>query len=317
MPNAYRGIPGNLSSNFPGTINITSSTYATPIVITTSTSHGLITGDIVIVYNHQTNVAANGQFTITVLSSNTFSLNGSANTGGSAGGATGVVQPLTAPSFNQPSDGDGRNAASVNVPLDALADRTAFLQQATGFYKWRLDQSETNIGFLNHADSFAGGTWANLNISSTNTRTAFTGTGGGGAPLPWNVSNDGINGDVIELQLDFTVTWGGSTSPANGLYLFFEVAFQSPGASITSYSLVPGSAKFLLPASPSTSQYHPMTLSGWIPGDQGLTHIDGQASFLRISGLVPTGDGTGSLNVFSDWFLWCKHWRRTGIPIGM
>lgn len=52
---------------------ITSSTDATPIVVTKA-SHGFSTGDLVVIYGHTTNIAANGIRKVTVLSSSTFSL---------------------------------------------------------------------------------------------------------------------------------------------------------------------------------------------------------------------------------------------------
>jgi len=86
---------------------VTSSTDATPIVVTKS-SHGYSTNDIVQINGHTTNIAANGMFRITVLSSSTFSLqnyNTGANIAGSgagAGGATGVV--VLAPKIIDASD---------------------------------------------------------------------------------------------------------------------------------------------------------------------------------------------------------------------
>lgn len=54
-------------------VAVTSSTDATPIVVT-ATSHGLNTGDRVLIYGHTTNVAANGIFKVIKLTANTFSL---------------------------------------------------------------------------------------------------------------------------------------------------------------------------------------------------------------------------------------------------
>lgn len=68
---------------------VTSSTDATPIVVTKA-AHGYSTGDKVMINGHTTNVAANGLFKITVLSSSTFSLqdiNTGANVAGSGAGA--------------------------------------------------------------------------------------------------------------------------------------------------------------------------------------------------------------------------------------
>lgn len=68
---------------------ITSSTDATPIVMTV-TAHGFVTGDRVLIIGHATNIAANGIYKVTVLSSSTFSLQDEftgANIAGSGAGA--------------------------------------------------------------------------------------------------------------------------------------------------------------------------------------------------------------------------------------
>ena len=68
---------------------VTSSTDATPIVVT-ATSHGLVTGDLVQIFGHTTNIAANGIFRVTKVDANSFSLqvrNTGANIVGSGGGA--------------------------------------------------------------------------------------------------------------------------------------------------------------------------------------------------------------------------------------
>lgn len=70
-------------------VAVTSSTDATPIVIT-ATAHGLSTGDLVMINGHATNLAANGIFKITKLTADTYSLqnyNSGANIAGSGGGA--------------------------------------------------------------------------------------------------------------------------------------------------------------------------------------------------------------------------------------
>jgi hypothetical protein len=67
---------GNLDSISRLTGTITDATNASPIVIT-SASHGLVTGTRVTVQSVGGNTAANNDYVITVLSSSTFSLNGS------------------------------------------------------------------------------------------------------------------------------------------------------------------------------------------------------------------------------------------------
>jgi len=79
----------------PASVNIASSTNATPIVITTSGSHGLVTGDYVVVTGHNTNTNANGVWKVgTTPTSTTFQIlqiDGSNTTGNGIGGATGNI----------------------------------------------------------------------------------------------------------------------------------------------------------------------------------------------------------------------------------
>jgi len=74
---------------------LTSSTDATPIVVTKA-AHGYSTGDVLTIFGHTTNIAANGTYRITVPSSSTFSLqdpySGSNVAGsGSGAGANGIA----------------------------------------------------------------------------------------------------------------------------------------------------------------------------------------------------------------------------------
>lgn len=54
-------------------VAVTSSTDATPIVVT-ATAHGLVTGDLVQIFGHSTNIAANGIFKVTKITNDTYSL---------------------------------------------------------------------------------------------------------------------------------------------------------------------------------------------------------------------------------------------------
>lgn len=118
---------------------IDSSTNATPIVVTDA-SHGLSTGDRVTIISHATNTAANGTWTVTRVSANTFSLDGSVGNG--VGGATGTWAEIYNPyAFAQDSeefsltidtDGGGDAAMTIQVwasdqenPPDAGEARSA------------------------------------------------------------------------------------------------------------------------------------------------------------------------------------------------
>jgi hypothetical protein len=59
----------------------TSMTNATPIVVTSTTAHGLVTGDVISISNVLGNTAANGTWTITRTSNTVFSLDGSTGNG--------------------------------------------------------------------------------------------------------------------------------------------------------------------------------------------------------------------------------------------
>ncbi len=72
---------------------ISSTTNASPIVVTTTGAHGYSTGDIVVIGGHATNTAANGTWKITAASGSVFSLttllDGVNSTGNGVGAATG------------------------------------------------------------------------------------------------------------------------------------------------------------------------------------------------------------------------------------
>jgi hypothetical protein len=74
-------------------IDIASSTNATPIAVTYTAAHGLTTGDHVTINNHLVNTAANGYWTITVTSTTVITLDTSSGNG--VGGATGFAVDLT------------------------------------------------------------------------------------------------------------------------------------------------------------------------------------------------------------------------------
>lgn len=72
-------------------VAITSSTNATPIAVTASAVHGLVTGAQVSIVGHKTNTNANGVWTVTVTSTTVFTLDGSVGNGAGTDGY--VVAP--------------------------------------------------------------------------------------------------------------------------------------------------------------------------------------------------------------------------------
>ncbi len=79
-------------------INIANATFANPIQITTAAAHGYTTGQLVVISGVNGNTNANGVFTITVVNSTNFTLNGIVgNAPYTSGGAVGV--PLSTSSL--------------------------------------------------------------------------------------------------------------------------------------------------------------------------------------------------------------------------
>lgn len=78
-PNAYisqfaLAVVQNAAVALGATVNISGSTNAYPIVVTTAAAHGLSTGDTVRIADHLINTSANGTWTATNLTSTTFSI---------------------------------------------------------------------------------------------------------------------------------------------------------------------------------------------------------------------------------------------------
>ena len=124
MSTEYQGDPDNVTT--PLTRTVIGATNATPIVVQTGVNHDYQTGDYVEISGVGGNLAANGAWRIAVVDADHFSLNTSVGSGVYTAGGTVKDQSLT-PVMTQPADGDLRSAASVNLAIDLLADRTQFL----------------------------------------------------------------------------------------------------------------------------------------------------------------------------------------------
>lgn len=137
----------SLSSDFSGFINkdgsvvftnpqayakltITDATNATPIVLT-STAHGRSTGDKFYVVGIGGNTAANGAFTITKVSDNTFSLDDSVGNGTYTSGGVAYLLPK--------NNEDLANKAYVDNEVSTCAD--------TDLSNITLATALTNLGF--------------------------------------------------------------------------------------------------------------------------------------------------------------------------
>jgi hypothetical protein len=92
-------------------VNITSSTNANPIAVTTSSVHGLTNGDVVEIEGHLVNTNANGVWTVTVTNTTVFTI---PKQGNGAGTASGTVMEMI-------NDNDIR--FTINSVFSAVAGR--------------------------------------------------------------------------------------------------------------------------------------------------------------------------------------------------
>ena len=150
MSTTYAGIVGNeIPSAVEGVSAYKSITGTTgggvsPIVVTTSAAHGLALGEFVVVADVAGNTAANGGWFVSPTAADKLALyehwsGGSVatpSTGNSAWTSGGDVRPQGWISTTTiPSDGDPQTAASINTPLEALLDRSAWLAQSLPKYR--------------------------------------------------------------------------------------------------------------------------------------------------------------------------------------
>lgn len=102
------------------TLAITKASNSAPIRITTSTVHGLATGNKVNIYGVGGNTKANGQWTVTVLTTTTFSLNNSSGNGAHKGNGT-VLKTMGSIRFS-----------NLQVPTDSKVVRRQILRNTDG-----------------------------------------------------------------------------------------------------------------------------------------------------------------------------------------
>ncbi len=229
MSTEYNPLAENAGRITPA--NILSSSNTTPIEITTDAAHGFATGDFVNVYDHETNVDANGRWEIIVTSSTEFQLVLSGP--GVAGGNTGYVENENiSPRYQIPADGDDAAAAAWNVAHEALGDRTAWLAGRVGLMK--LHEFRAN----GTNDSGAVAIWS--------TGSAILADWTENTDDPFNASLiDVINEDWLEV--DFVT--GVDTTPAGGdsfrFALFYQLIDVGDTPSFASATKVAGSQVYV------------------------------------------------------------------------
>lgn len=196
MPTDYAGKPAQIVQSTSKSIS--SSTNTTPIVMVTSVPHGLQDGGIVRVINHATNTAANGFWQVVVTSNVAFELHnpvtGANSVGNGVGGATGTVQIIGSGTYQIPSDGDDIDAASVNVALETLGDRTALSY-------WKTPQGAVLVDSKYAATSDP--TMASWNTGAGGN--AAWAEDGGVSTFIGGHDLDVVNGDIVEVSISTTL----------------------------------------------------------------------------------------------------------------
>jgi hypothetical protein len=115
-------------SSYVTTLSITGATNASPIVVTTSFSHGLVNGDQVTIQNAAGNTAANGTWTVANRTATTFELAGSTGNGAYTG--NGIIR-------------GANNSGFADVWSRLMFDRT------TGKYWSNMTTAERSASILN------------------------------------------------------------------------------------------------------------------------------------------------------------------------
>ena len=297
MSTNYSGTAANTAGSLPAAVNIASSTNANPIVIETSTAHGLSTGATVDVVDHESNLPANGVWPATVIDTTHFSI--------PVAGAIGTVNPLVlgAPA-PIPSDGDLQAAVSVNVQFCRLADQTAFLGGATGAYK--LAQRVI-------AGKAAGGATGTSWCQTNTTVNAYQNFQQSAADILWGTTGVQV-GDIVEAEFSGTME-----------IQYASVATFNPVVSlaygIADYGVAPGSYTQIAEKTLSTpgggNWFVPVTLKAII-GDPvngtGITTFGvGKAGLVAFKFMANVLGVSAVLFGVGDYTMDIKVWRPTGL----
>jgi hypothetical protein len=243
----YNGNAGNITQ--PVAVAIASSTNTNPVVVQTSTAHGLTTGDTVDITGHAVNTNANGENEATVVDATHFSIPVAGN---GVGAATGQVQPRAVGTFAIPSDGDDDDGASVDVAFETLADRTARLEVKLGAVKiYDIDDVVIQDDHATEQTNWLG---SSFTFSAQNTWQVV-----GGIASP----TQGIlqPGDLIDYELHFSVQWADTAATGIGMLLGLGVGFSGAGTLPVGSSIIGGTGK-VVPESSSNGGRTGMILRG-------------------------------------------------------
>ena len=301
MSTPENGIPQNIKTALSSqvAVNIASSTNANPIQITTSTNHLLTTGDWVDVEGHLVNTAANGIWPVTVTSASQYTI---PTTGNGVGAATGVSQSLAlGPTFAIPADGvDNESAASVNVPFQALADRTSFLGLMTGGNK-----------VVTIYDATTGTITAAGNVA------VFTNVGAAwqAANSPFAILIPGVQGnDTIQVNITTTAKVAISGTDYSSAYFLFGILYSLvPLGGSPTYQYAAGSGCYVPQASASGFTIRcGLNLSAQIIIP--VIPLGGDGLSITLGAYYLLGSAPLTVDAIGDLTITATQYRPTGMP---
>jgi hypothetical protein len=221
MSTQYNGLSANVTASSPAPVTITSSVASgSDCLFLTAAPHLLTTGDEVSINGHTINAVANVQAIATVVDATHFTIPVTVFGTGSGG----TVQSLAfGATYAIPSDGDALDATSVNVALEALGDRTAFLEQAVPIAKLVLPTG-ADIG----DDTFA--TWSHIVVGSMSLDT-WTDVVANVVSSPWTLNPSVHAGDevTISLDLNYAITGAGGSATLAQFGLFYRLSYVGAG----------------------------------------------------------------------------------------
>lgn len=293
MSSTYTGDPTAVSNSLSATV--TNATNASPIVITTSAAHLFASDDVVTIASVGGNTAANGTWVITVLSSTTFSLNGSTGSGAYTSGGTAVDNSLT-PQAQIPSDGDVLNEADFLPAFEALFDRTQFLALLAAGMRVKVFTSDTTwtspsncgpVGLWAGCGGGAGGGACGTGANATDT---WRGGAAGGGGARFGIVYVGLTANTT-YSIDIGAGGSGGAAGSNNGSNGSDTTISSPGPVIIGKLLGAGfgAANTSVTASADAAFSRPGSV---VPHPDGTTGTSSVVTSLAITNWAPNAGTT-------------------------
>ena len=309
MPSNYRGLPANVFYLGPVGVSDCISALSGAAIQVTATGHGMTSGDTVDLTEIQGTIEANGQFIVTVVDVNNFTIPvafvNAYTTGGNCAPLTYLVTSAAI------SDGDAEDAASVAADVSVCVDRTAAALVVTGKYKLAqlyydqffddnapLGNTSATPWIQSGTPGQIGSNWALVNGSPI--------AGAAPARWPWSGNPTTIDvqpGDLVEVRFEFSFQGEPGTS---GHYAAMALAITNtaPGAA-TNYKIQPGSKQFVMNLTPFS--VYPTSL-----GCMFAAFAHGPIT-VALAGTV-TNNSTDTFELTDGYSMTINVWRPTTVP---